>query len=398
MNEGSVARGSARTTAPPAGSAAGRAGASTGAIRLVQASPKRNRGRKVTVVGAGSWGTTFAKVLADSGCDVTVWARRPEIAQEIQVAKRNSQYLPGINLPKTLQATSDLDRALHRAELVFLAVPSQSLRQNLIELEPHLGRGSVLVSLVKGVEKTTTMRMSEVIADTLDLDPDRIGVVSGPNIALEIAKQQPTGAVASCSSLEVAQEIAVACSAPYFRSYVNTDVTGTELGGVLKNLIALAIGIVDGVGYGENTKAAIITRGLAEMIEFAVAQGADPTTLSGLAGLGDLIATCQSPLSRNNTAGRLIGQGYSLTETKEQMQQTAEGISSVAPVLELARERSIAMPIVQQVQMVLNGTMSPRDLGPHLATENDVPQPELSLAAKPGRWRRFVERMKGGVA
>src|SRR5690606_37299816 len=199
-----------------------------------------------TVIGAGSWGTTFAKVLADSGCDVTVWARRPEIAQEIQVAKRNSQYLPGINLPKSLQATSDLAKALHRAKLVFLAVPSQSLRQNLIEIEPYLDRRSVLVSLVKGVEKTTTMRMSEVIADTLDIGPERIGVVSGPNIALEIAKQQPTGAVASCVSLEVAQEIAIACSAPYFRSYVNTDVTGTELGGVLKNLIALAIGIVDG--------------------------------------------------------------------------------------------------------------------------------------------------------
>jgi len=370
----------------------------TGTIRIVQASPKRNRGRKVAVIGAGSWGTTFAKVLADAGCDVTVWARRPEVSHEIQVAKRNSEYLPGINLPKSLQATSDLGRALRGAKLVFLAVPSQSLRQNLIDIEPFLERRSVLVSLVKGVEKTTTMRMSEVIADTLDLETERIGVVSGPNIALEIAKEQPTGGVASCTSLEVAQEIAVACSAPYFRSYVNIDVVGTELGGVLKNLIALAIGIVDGVGYGENTKAAIITRGLAEMTEFAVAQGADPTTLAGLAGLGDLIATCQSPLSRNNTAGRLIGQGYSLTETKEQMQQTAEGISSVAPVLEIARERDIAMPIVQQVEMVLSGRMPPGDLGPHLATENDAPQPELSLATKPSRWRREIDRMTGGAS
>src|SRR5690606_5905352 len=153
---------------------------------------------------------------------------------------------------------------------------SQSLRENLRELEPHLERGSVLISLVKGVEQGSLMRMSEVIADTLDIDPERIAVLSGPNIALEIAREQPTGAVASCSSFEVAQEVAMACSAPYFRSYVNTDVTGTELGGVLKNLIALAIGIVDGVGYGENTKAAIITRGLAEMTEFAVSQGADP--------------------------------------------------------------------------------------------------------------------------
>lgn len=356
----------------------------------------RNRGRKVAVIGSGSWGTTFAKVLTDAGCDVTVWARRREVAQEIQVGKRNSQYLPGINLPKALKATDDLPTALAGAQLVFLAVPSQTLRQNLLDIEPYLDHRSVLVSLVKGVEKTTTMRMSEVIADTLDLGPERIGVVSGPNLALEIAKEQPTGAVASCADLNVAQLIATAASAPYFRTYVNTDVIGTELGGVLKNLIALAIGIVDGVGYGENTKAAIITRGLAEMTEFSVASGADPTTLSGLAGLGDLIATCQSPLSRNNTAGRLIGQGYSQEETQEQMQQTAEGITSVPPILEIARERGIVMPIVEQVQMVLSGTMAPKNLGPHLATEDHVPQPELSLGGtQPSRWRRFMNRLKG---
>ena len=368
----------------------------TGAIPLVAGGAQRNRGRKVAVIGAGSWGTTFAKVLCDAGCDVTVLARRHEQAQEIQVAKRNSQYLPGINLPKSLRASSDPSVALRGANLVFLAVPSQSLRQNLEDLEAHLEPNAVLVSLVKGVEKGTAMRMSEVIADTLDIGAERIGVVSGPNIALEIAKEQPTGAVASCIDLEVATRIATACSAPYFRSYVNTDVVGTELGGVLKNLIALAIGIVDGVGYGENTKAAIITRGLAEMTEFAVASGADPVTLSGLAGLGDLIATCQSPLSRNNTAGRLIGQGFSLDETKQQMQQTAEGITSVPTVLELAHERGIVMPIVEQVQMVLDGKMSPRNLGPHLATEDDVPKPELSLTADTsGGWRGLWRKIRG---
>lgn len=354
------------------------------------------RGAKVAVIGSGSWGTTFAKVLTDAGSDVTIWARRPEVAEEIQVAKRNTQYLPGINLPRALKASSNLEEVLRGARLVFLAVPSQTLRQNLQDLEPYLEPRSILVSLVKGVERSTTMRMSEVIFDTLDIDPERIGVVSGPNIALEIAKEQPTGAVASCVSLEVAQEIAQACSAPYFRSYVNTDVVGTELGGVLKNLIALAIGIVDGVGYGENTKAAIITRGLAEMTEFSVAQGADPGTLSGLAGLGDLIATCQSPLSRNNTAGRLIGQGYSKEETREQMQQVAEGITSVTPVLEIARENGIVMPIVQQVQMVLEGEMAPGNLGPHLATEDGIPKPELVLShEEPSRWRRLIDRVKG---
>jgi glycerol-3-phosphate dehydrogenase (NAD(P)+) len=373
---------------------------STRPIPIVTGRNLRNRGRRVAVIGAGSWGTTFAKVLCDAGCDVTVWARRREVAHEIQVAKRNTQYLAGINLPKSLKATDDLSVALRGAGLVFLAVPSQTLRQNLLDIEPYLDRRSVLVSLVKGVEKTTTMRMSQVMADTLDLDPTRIGVISGPNIALEIAKEQPTGGVASCADLTVAQEIATAASAPYFRTYVNTDVVGTELGGVLKNLIALAIGIVDGVGYGENTKAAIITRGIAEMTQFSVAHGADPATLSGLAGLGDLIATCQSPLSRNNTAGRLIGQGYTQEETREQMQQVAEGITSVPPVLELARELGIRMPIVEQVQMVLDGRMAPKDLGPHLATEDDVPQPEQAIpdGAHEGAWRRLLNRLKGTQA
>jgi glycerol-3-phosphate dehydrogenase (NAD(P)+) len=366
------------------------------AANPAEGAARRNKGRKVAVIGSGSWGTTFAKVLADAGCDVTIWARRPEVASEIQVARRNSEYLPGINLPKTLRATSSLEQAVTGASLVFLAVPSQTMRDNLIAIEPFLGRTAVLVSLVKGVERSTTMRMSEVIADVLDLEPERIAVVSGPNLALEIAKEQPTGAVASCVDLQIAQEVATASSAPYFRTFVNSDVVGTELGGVLKNLIALAIGIVDGVGYGENTKAAIITRGLVEMTDFAVAQGANPSTLAGLAGLGDLIATCQSPLSRNNTAGRLIGQGYSQEETRQQMQQVAEGITSVLPVLKLAKERGVTMPIVEQVQMVLNGTMAPKDLGPHLTTYDAVPQPESSLGSEQlSVWQKLSRRLKG---
>lgn len=354
----------------------------------------RNRGRKVAVIGAGSWGTTYSKILADAGCDVTVWARREEVAHEINVAKRNSKYLAGINLPKQLKATTDLSVAVKGASQVYLAVPAQTLRKNLQDLEPYLGRNTIVISLMKGVERDTMMRMSEVIKDTLDLEDHRIAVVSGPNIALEIAKEEPTAAVASCADLEVAQDVALASSAPYFRTFVNTDVPGTELGGVLKNLIALAIGIVDGVGYGENTKASIITRGLVEMTEFAVAYGADPATLQGLAGLGDLIATCQSPLSRNNTAGRLIGQGYTKEETIEQMQQTAEGVASVPPILSLASQRDVNMPIVRQVGMVLQGKLSPKELGPHLATADDVlPQPEQSLSdAKVPFWRSLFGR------
>lgn len=356
----------------------------------------RNRGRKVAVIGAGSFGTTFAKILTDAGNDVWLWARRPEIAQEIHVARRNSAYLPGINLPKGINGTSDLEEALHGASMVFIAVPSSQVRQTLLDIEPFLHHRAILVSLIKGVEQETNLRMSEVIDDTLDLEEERIAVVSGPNIALEIAQEQPTGAVASCVDPDVAQDVAIACSTPYFRTFVNTDVVGTELGGVLKNLIALAIGIVDGVGYGENTKAAIITRGLAEMTEFAVGLGANPATMSGLAGLGDLITTCQSPLSRNNTAGRLMGQGLTVDEVKEQMSQVAEGITSVAPVLAIAKQRGIRMPIVEQVQMVMLRQMKPEHLGPHLATEDDVPTPELSLTnGQSSWWRRALRVMLG---
>jgi glycerol-3-phosphate dehydrogenase (NAD(P)+) len=332
--------------------------------------------RRVAVLGAGSWGTTFAKVLADGGSDVALWARRAELAREISQSKRNSDYLPGINLPRNLWSSSLLTDVLDGAEIVFVSVPSQSLRENLRIVRELIPADAIVVSLMKGVEKGTGLRMSEVIEQELDIDVDRIAVTSGPNLALEIAKEQPTAAVVSSSNLETATSVAIAATNPYFRSFVNTDVIGTEFGGVLKNLIAVAIGIVDGVGYGENTKASIITRGLVEMTDFAVAYGAKPETLAGLAGLGDLIATCESPLSRNNTAGRLLGQGYTFTDVVKQMNQTAEGLASVAPILELAVAKGVEMPIVSQVAKVLAGTMNPRDIAPHLTTDRVDPQPE----------------------
>ena len=330
---------------------------------------------KVAVLGAGSWGTTFAKILADGGSDVALWARRSEVAREITQSKRNSDYLPGINLPRGLWASANLHDVLDDAEQVYLSVPSQSLRENLRIIKELIPADAIVVSLMKGVEKGTRARMSEVIIQELGIDPERVAVVSGPNLALEIAKEQPTAAVVSSETREIATIVAKTATNPYFRSFVNTDVIGTEFAGVLKNLIAVAIGIVDGVGYGENTKAAIITRGLAEMTDFAVAYGGRAETLAGLAGLGDLIATCESSLSRNNTAGRLLGQGYSFSEVIKQMNQTAEGLSSVAPVLELALAKGVEMPIVSQVAEVLAGTLNPRDIAPHLTTD-DHPQGE----------------------
>ena len=342
---------------------------------MTNAEPLALQARRVAVLGAGSWGTTFGKVLADGGSDVAMWARRPELAREISQSKRNSDYLPGINLPRGLWASSRLPEVLDGAEQVYLSVPAQSLRENLRIVRELIPAGAVVVSLMKGVEKGTRARMSEVIRQELGIDSDRVAVVSGPNLALEIAKEWPTAAVVSSDSLDTATLVAMTSTNRYFRSYVNTDVIGTEFGGVLKNLIAVAIGIVDGVGYGENTKASIITRGLAEMTDFAVAYGAKAETLAGLAGLGDLIATCESSLSRNNTAGRLLGQGYSFSEVIKQMNQTAEGLSSVAPILELALARNVEMPIVSQVAEVLAGTLAPRDIAPHLTTD-DIPQGE----------------------
>ena len=330
---------------------------------------------RVAVMGSGSWGTTFAKILADAGNDVTLWARRGELAREITETSRNSDYLPGINLPASLSATADAQEALAGAEQVYLAVPSQTLRANLESMREQLS-GAIVVSLMKGVESGTGLRMSEVIAQAGSVDPSRIAVVSGPNLALEIAKEQPTAAVASSVDPHTAAAVAKASTTHYFKTFVNYDVVGTEFGGVLKNLIAVAVGIADGVGYGENTKASIITRGLAEISAFAAAFGAEPQTMAGLAGLGDLIATCESPLSRNNTAGRLLGQGYRLEDVVRRMNQTAEGLQAVTPVLELAHSKGVSMPIVLQVGQVLEGTLDPAELAPHLATDSDEPEGE----------------------
>jgi glycerol-3-phosphate dehydrogenase (NAD(P)+) len=329
----------------------------------------------LAVLGAGSWGTTFAKVLADGGSGVLLWARRPEIAQEIQSSHRNTQYLPDIALPEKIGASEVLAEVLSGAEQVYLAVPSQHLRANLADALPHIHPDALVVSLMKGVEALTGLRMSEVIAQS-GIESSRIAVVSGPNLALEIAREQPTAAVASSASSDVASAVASASTNQYFKTFINTDVVGTEFGGVLKNLIAVAVGIADGVGYGENTKASIITRGLAEISAFAAAFGAKPQTMSGLAGLGDLIATCESPLSRNNTAGRMLGQGRSFTEVVATMNQTAEGLSAVKPVLELAASKGISMPIVTQVGQVLDGLRDPRELAPHFATDADTPEGE----------------------
>jgi glycerol-3-phosphate dehydrogenase (NAD(P)+) len=313
--------------------------------------------------------------LADGGAEVSLWARRQEVTDEINSSHRNGDYLPGVNLPTNLKASSDIAEVLAGASQVYISVPSQSLRSNLNEWGKLIPADALVVSLMKGVEKDSGLRMSQVISES-GIDASRIVVVSGPNLALEIAAEQPAASVAASESLDSAKQVASAATNAYFTTFTNTDVIGTEFGGILKNLIAVAIGIVNGVGYGQNTKASIMTRGVSEISRFAVAFGAKPKTMVGLAGLGDLIATSESPLSRNHKAGEMLGKGYSKREVLARLSQTAEGLASVSTILDLARAKGISMPIVEQVELVIEGKMNPKDIAPHLTHEIEEPQGE----------------------
>jgi glycerol-3-phosphate dehydrogenase (NAD(P)+) len=298
-------------------------------------------------MGAGSWGTTFAQVLCDAGTPAVVCGRRADLVKMINDTHENSAYLPGITLTGSLRATADPAEALDGADLVVLAVPAQSLRANLAGWSPLLPPGALLVSLMKGIELGTCYRMSEVIAQVAGAPAERIAVITGPNLAREIAVRQIAAGVVACSDADAAQRLQQACHTSYFRPYTNPDVTGCELGGAVKNVIALAVGIAVGMGLGDNTRATLITRGLAEMARLGAALGADQHTFAGLAGMGDLIATCSSPLSRNRTFGENLGRGMSVEEVAAITRQTAEGVKSSESVLELARRHGVEMPITE---------------------------------------------------
>lgn len=321
---------------------------------------------RAAVLGTGSWGTTFARVLADAGAEVVLWGRRAEVCVEITEEHTNHAYLGEVGLPLSVTATTDIGRACAGAEVVVLAVPSQTLRANLRAWQEALSPRAVLVSLMKGVELGTLKRMSEVIAETVPAASERIAVISGPNLAGEIAARQPTATVVASPRLDVADRVAEACSVRYFRPYTQTDVVGVELGGAVKNVIALAVGIAEGMGFGDNTKASIITRGLAETTRLGLALGADPATMAGLAGMGDLVATCVSPLSRNRTFGVHLGRGLSVAETVASTRQTAEGVKSCRPILSLAQRHGIDMPITEQVVAVVHEGMPVTEMAPRL--------------------------------
>jgi glycerol-3-phosphate dehydrogenase (NAD(P)+) len=314
---------------------------------------------RAAVLSAGSWGTTFAKVLADAGCEVVLHARRPELAKAITEERQNPDYLPGITLPDAVAATADPAEALLDADLVVLAVPSQSLRENLERWTPMLPPDATLLSLMKGVELGTSKRMSEVICEVTGRSPDQVAALSGPNLAREIAEEQPAATVIACPDHDRAAALQSCCHTRYFRPYTNVDLVGCELGGAVKNVIALACGIAEGLGFGDNTRASLITRGLAETARLGLVLGAELTTFAGLAGLGDLVATCSSPLSRNRTFGEKLGRGMSMEEVVESTRQTAEGVKSCRSILDLARAHDVEVPITEAVVRVCHEGEAP---------------------------------------
>ncbi|WP_298074246.1 NAD(P)H-dependent glycerol-3-phosphate dehydrogenase [uncultured Corynebacterium sp.] len=305
---------------------------------------------RVAVMGAGSWGTTVAKVFADAGNEVRLWARRAEVADDVRDNHRNSAYLGDIDLPAAMTGTTDPAEALSGAEIVVLGVPSQSLRENLQNWKELIGSDASLVSLAKGIEHSSGLRMSQLISEVADVPSERVAVLTGPNLAREVAQGQPAATVVACTDMDRAKLIQAAVAAPYFRPYTNTDVIGCEIAGTCKNVIALAAGIAAGMGFGDNTAATVITRGLAETTRLALEVGADARTLSGLAGMGDLVATCTSKLSRNRRFGEHLGKGETLEQAAASTKgQVAEGVVSSQSVHELAEKVGVEMPITDAV-------------------------------------------------
>ncbi|WP_405086742.1 NAD(P)H-dependent glycerol-3-phosphate dehydrogenase [Microbispora sp. NBC_01389] len=329
---------------------------------------------RAAVFGTGSWGTTFAMILAEAGTTTTLWGRRAQIVDAINETRENPEYLPGTRLPDTLRATTDPAEAMDGADFVVLAVPSQTLRANLQGWKHHIPPGAVLVSLMKGVELGTCKRMSEVACEVAEVPASRVAVVSGPNLVPELARRQPAAAVVACTDEEVADRLQEACHLPWFRTYTNPDVVGVELGGAVKNVIALAVGVAAGMGLGDNVRATLMTRGLAEIARLGAALGADQHTFAGLAGMGDLVATCTSPLSRNRTFGENLGRGMTMAEVVAATKQTAEGVKSCESVLELARKHDVEMPITEVVVGVVHDGMTPGEAAVLLMSR--TPKPE----------------------
>lgn len=325
----------------------------------------------VAVVGAGSWGTAMAAMLS-AKVPTTLWARRPEVAAAIQADRHNPDYLPALTLPAPVTATSDLGEALDGADVVVMAVPSHGFRHVLAQGRARIRPGVPVVSLTKGVEQEALRRMSEIVDELMPGQP--LAVLTGPNLVDEIVAGQPTASVVAAADEALAAELQQLFTTRTFRVYTNPDVVGCELGGALKNVIAIAAGIADGMGFGDNTRGAVVTRGLAELARLGVALGGDPVTFSGLTGMGDLVATCTSRHSRNRWVGEELAKGRTADDIVRGTRMVAEGVRTSAAVVELAARVGVEMPIAEQVVAVLHHGKSPADVVPLLMGRDAKPE------------------------
>src|SRR2546421_2619817 len=320
----------------------------------------------VGVIGSGSWGTTLALLLAQKGIATTLWEHRPERATAMQQQRENAAFLPDIHFPALLHVTSHIAEAVASKEMLLLVTPSQRMRENVRLLAPYIGPETLLVNASKGIEIGSLKRMTEVIGEELPQAQSRIAALSGPNISLEVAQGKPTAAVIAAYEEDVATHARTLLNTAWFRVYTASDLVGIELGGALKNIIAIGAGFSDGMGYGNNAKAAFMTRGLAEIARLGIAAGANPLTFTGLAGVGDLIATCASPLSRNQQLGRRLAAGEKLDAILASMHSVAEGVSNTKAALQLAARYGVEMPITEQLGLVLFEGMDPQKAVPEL--------------------------------
>ncbi|MDA2962668.1 MAG: NAD(P)-dependent glycerol-3-phosphate dehydrogenase, partial [Actinomycetota bacterium] len=312
---------------------------------------------KITVFGSGQWGSTMAQVLSDAGNHVLIWGRNQSVVDEINDKHTNAQYLDNNLLPTGLQATTDIAQAFDYSSIYVLAVPAQSLRQNLNAWKTLAPPDALYISTLKGIEVSTLQRMSQIIQEVMETE--NVAIITGPNLANELILRQPAGAVVAAHTTIVAQKVVKLFATPYYRVYTSTDILGCEFAGAIKSIIALAVGMSIGMGFGENTQAMVITRGLNEVARLSAAHGADPLSAAGLAGMGDLVASCGSPLSRNRTFGEVLGRSGSMVIAREQVAKTVEGVASSSAVLEIARSVGIEVPVIEAVADVCAGTLTP---------------------------------------
>jgi glycerol-3-phosphate dehydrogenase (NAD(P)+) len=316
---------------------------------------------KVSVLGAGAWGTTLAQVLVDAGQDVLVWGRNAEVVSEINSLHTNKKFLPGVNIPSAIRATTDISEAFSFGQSIVLAIPAQSLRENLAAWKKSFPKNLPIISTLKGIEANTQKRMTEVVCDVLEIGEANLGLITGPNLAGELSLRQPAGAVAAAPNEQISSKIIELFTTPYFRVYPSNDLVGCELAGAAKSVIALAVGMAIGLDLGENTQSMIITRGLSEVARFGDAYGSNPLTFLGLAGMGDLVASCGSGLSRNRTFGEALGRSGSMDKARAEVAKTVEGVASASAILELAHRVGVEVPIIESVSDVVLAKSTPSE-------------------------------------